>query len=72
MQKITDKIAALPPGDVYHSLEFFPPKTEMVRDSGVIISSPHPLLLTVGACLRDFKTSLHDSNGWRSPCGRSS
>ncbi|KAI5854378.1 methylenetetrahydrofolate reductase-domain-containing protein [Tricharina praecox] len=29
MQKITDKIAALPPGDVYHSLEFFPPKTEM-------------------------------------------
>jgi len=31
MQKITEKIAALPPGDVYHSLEFFPPKTDMVN-----------------------------------------
>ncbi|KAF8537061.1 methylenetetrahydrofolate reductase-domain-containing protein [Trichophaea hybrida] len=29
MQKITDKIAALPPGEAFHSLEFFPPKTEM-------------------------------------------
>ncbi|KAI5780807.1 methylenetetrahydrofolate reductase-domain-containing protein [Geopyxis carbonaria] len=29
MQKITDKIAALPPGETFHSLEFFPPKTEM-------------------------------------------
>ncbi|KAL7274365.1 methylenetetrahydrofolate reductase 1 [Rhizina undulata] len=29
MQKITDKIAALPPGETFHSLEFFPPKTSM-------------------------------------------
>lgn len=29
MQKITDKIAALPPGANYFSLEFFPPKTAM-------------------------------------------
>ena len=31
MEKITDKIAALPPGSNYFSLEFFPPKTQMVR-----------------------------------------
>jgi len=44
MQKVTDKIAALPPGDVYHSLEFFPPKTEMVRFTlgpGVAIAPSH-------------------------------
>jgi methylenetetrahydrofolate reductase (NADPH) len=29
MEKITDKIAALPPGASYFSLEFFPPKTAM-------------------------------------------
>ena len=29
MEKITDKIAALPPGTSYFSLEFFPPKTSM-------------------------------------------
>lgn len=29
MEKITDKIAALPPGSNYFSLEFFPPKTDM-------------------------------------------
>ncbi|KAL2157610.1 hypothetical protein VTH06DRAFT_5989 [Thermothelomyces fergusii] len=29
MEKITDKIAALPPGQHYFSLEFFPPKTAM-------------------------------------------
>ncbi|SPO00628.1 probable MET12 - methylenetetrahydrofolate reductase [Cephalotrichum gorgonifer] len=29
MDKITDKIAALPPGACYTSLEFFPPKTAM-------------------------------------------
>jgi hypothetical protein len=31
MEKITDKIAALPDGANYFSLEFFPPKTAMVR-----------------------------------------
>ena len=30
MEKITDKIAALPEGANYFSLEFFPPKTGMV------------------------------------------
>jgi methylenetetrahydrofolate reductase (NADPH) len=30
MEKITDKIAALPAGARYFSLEFFPPKTTMV------------------------------------------
>jgi hypothetical protein len=30
MEKITDKIAALPDGANYFSLEFFPPKTAMV------------------------------------------
>jgi hypothetical protein len=30
MEKITDKISALPDGDNYFSLEFFPPKTAMV------------------------------------------
>jgi methylenetetrahydrofolate reductase (NADPH) len=29
MEKITSKIAALPPGSTYFSLEFFPPKTSM-------------------------------------------
>ncbi|RKF72775.1 Methylenetetrahydrofolate reductase 2 [Golovinomyces cichoracearum] len=29
MEKITDKIAALPPGSNFFSLEFFPPKTNM-------------------------------------------
>jgi len=29
MQRITDKIAALPPGSSYFSLEFFPPKTQI-------------------------------------------
>ena len=35
MAKITDKIAALPPGESFNSLEFFPPKTEMVCASGM-------------------------------------
>lgn len=31
MQKITEKIAALPKDGNYFSLEFFPPKTQAVR-----------------------------------------
>jgi len=31
MERITDKINALPDGANYFSLEFFPPKTAMVR-----------------------------------------
>ena len=30
MEKLTTKIAALPPNAHYFSLEFFPPKTDMV------------------------------------------
>ena len=30
MEKLTDKIRALPPNANYFSLEFFPPKTEIV------------------------------------------
>jgi methylenetetrahydrofolate reductase (NADPH) len=30
MDKVVNKIAALRPGEHYHSLEFFPPKTAMV------------------------------------------
>jgi methylenetetrahydrofolate reductase (NADPH) len=30
MERITDKIKALPDGANYFSLEFFPPKTQMV------------------------------------------
>lgn len=37
MEKITDKIAALPPDANYFSLEFFPPKTKMV---GLFFPSP--------------------------------
>lgn len=33
MERITDKINALPDGANYFSLEFFPPKTAMVRIS---------------------------------------
>jgi len=33
MDKITDKIAALPSNGNYFSLEFFPPKTDMVSNS---------------------------------------
>lgn len=38
MEKITDKIAALPPDANYFSLEFFPPKTQMV---GLSLLAPH-------------------------------
>jgi len=33
MEKITDKIAALPNDSSYFSLEFFPPKTQIVSQS---------------------------------------
>lgn len=33
MEKITDKLAALPPDGGFFSLEFFPPKTQMVRNA---------------------------------------
>ena len=36
MEKITDKIAAIPNNGNYFSLEFFPPKTEMVHGPDVL------------------------------------
>lgn len=36
MEKITDKIAAIPKDGNYFSLEFFPPKTQMVSDAHVL------------------------------------
>lgn len=43
MEKITDKIAAIPNDGTYFSLEFFPPKTQMVRSS---LGCVKPLLTT--------------------------
>lgn len=39
MQKLTDKIAALPQDANYFSLEFFPPKTTMVGYPALIPDS---------------------------------
>lgn len=43
MEKLTDKIAALSENGTYFSLEFFPPKTQMVLISLVLF---HLQLLT--------------------------
>jgi hypothetical protein len=37
MEKITDKIAALPDDANYFSLEFFPPKTQIVGPSSSLL-----------------------------------
>jgi hypothetical protein len=43
MEKITDKIAALPGDAPFFSLEFFPPKTQAVRPAHPTLpSSPCP------------------------------
>jgi methylenetetrahydrofolate reductase (NADPH) len=52
MEKITAKIAALPPGTPYFSLEFFPPKTTMGSSNlrarlDRMSHSLHPLFVTV-------------------------
>ena len=39
MDKITDKIAALPPNIPFFSLEFFPPKTSTVSLSIPLLTS---------------------------------
>jgi methylenetetrahydrofolate reductase (NADPH) len=41
MEKITDKIKALPVGANYFSLEFFPPKTSMVCATVLAIVKRH-------------------------------
>ena len=48
MQKITDKISALPKDGNYFSLEFFPPKTQMVC---VLICMLHSLLTVFAGLL---------------------
>lgn len=52
MEKITDKIAALPPDSNYFSLEFFPPKTTMGSSNlrarlDRMSRALHPLFITV-------------------------
>ena len=54
MEKITDKIAALPPHGTYFSLEFFPPKTDMVCKTRTL-----PILSTNNVRVR--RISKHDS-----------
>ena len=46
MEKITDKIAAIPKDGNYFSLEFFPPKTQMV-----VIFYLHAYLIAVANAL---------------------
>lgn len=48
MEKITDKIAGIPKDGTYFSLEFFPPKTQMV------CSSPGSVILSLTIPQRDF------------------
>ncbi|MCJ1385408.1 hypothetical protein MMC17_008531 [Xylographa soralifera] len=52
MEKITDKIAALPPHGTYFSLEFFPPKTDMGTSNlqarlSRMSRALHPLFITI-------------------------
>lgn len=58
MQKITEKIAALPKDGNYFSLEFFPPKTQMVR-----LFDRYAVQVTDGIC-RAFRTSNTGYNAW--------
>ena len=60
MDRLTDKIAALPPDATYFSLEFFPPKTQAVR--GVSASS-----IYISNSLRVFLTFMHGFIVWRKP-----
>jgi hypothetical protein len=66
MERITDKIKALPDGANYFSLEFFPPKTQMVCLLQPMLKEQ---LLT---STRALPTSNRDWNACRRRCGRSS
>lgn len=56
MEKITDKIAGIPKDGTYFSLEFFPPKTQMVCfafvPAGLLLS------LTISKGIFQFTRSL--------------
>jgi hypothetical protein len=56
MEKITDKINALPDGANYFSLEFFPPKTAMV-------SLPRDCTRQEMECGDDFERDHECDNG---------
>ena len=74
MEKITEKIAAVPPDQSYFSLEFFPPKTEMVGNSRTsripkadnIVGSakPHGSLVSHGKGASPFVRDC-DMGSWR-------
>jgi len=42
MERITDKIAALPEGGSFFSLEFFPPKTQQVYGNDIACAIANP------------------------------
>ena len=76
MEKITDKIAAIPKDGNYFSLEFFPPKTQMVVFSYlhaylIAMADARPGLLqsagTTGAYVTRAPPSVHngDLGRWR-------
>jgi hypothetical protein len=66
MEKITDKINALPDGENYFSLEFFPPKTAMVR-----YPTAHATLRSTETdSTRVLQTSRHDWSVCRRLSGR--
>ena len=50
MEKLTDKIAALPQGANYFSLEFFPPKTQMVGCPALIFEKTELTIWRLGLC----------------------
>lgn len=67
MEKITDKLAALPPDGRYFSLEFFPPKTQMVRNARLPFAVPFADLAS-----RASPTSRTVWSAWPAPFVRCS
>lgn len=65
MQKLTDKIAALPQNANYFSLEFFPPKTQMVGYPAFAVLRAW---LTISSYCRVLPISRLVWNVWRIPC----
>lgn len=65
MQKLTDKIAALPQNANYFSLEFFPPKTQMVGYPAFAVLRAW---LTILSYCRVLPISRLVWNVWRIPC----
>lgn len=57
MEKITDKIAALPADGTYFSLEFFPPKTQTVSSAPIALMPQ--LMAPLGFCKSASATGTH-------------